>query len=428
MSRAGASTRVALVALLAASTLTVMAGAILSPVLELIRRDLALTDTRAGLVLTVHGFSLAIAAPLVGRAIDRWGSWPTLTWGLLLYGVSGGAGVVTNSYGWLLASRLVFGVGAAAVFVATTLALFELHDGRERDRVMSWRSSAIGLGGLGWPLVGGLLGSLSWHAPFALYLLGLPLAFACIAMMATQLTTGSVPIEADEATPSGSGLRDLARRCPDLLGFYTMQFISAVLLYAVLILLPMRLAELGVTDPRYVALHAAALSAAMTTVALGYASLRARLGDRVLLRLSLAIWVLALAGLSLIQHPALLGVAIALFGLGMGIAVPALTVLIAEGAPASLRGTATSLSASVTFLGQATTPLFLGPLTSATSITTGFAVASALAAIGLAAQTAGQAVSQRRHFGPRHRGRSPVDDGAHSPIQESTHTGKAGAP
>src|SRR5918996_1746670 len=179
MSRARGSRRVALAALLVASTLTVMAGAILSPVLELIRRDLAPSAPAAGLVLTVHGFSLAIAGPLVGRAIDRRSVRPTLVWGLLLYGISGGEGLVTNSYPFLLAGRLVFGIGTAAVFAATTVALFELYRGSGRDRVMGWRTSAISLGGLAWPLVGGALGTLSWHAPFAVYLLGVPLALAC---------------------------------------------------------------------------------------------------------------------------------------------------------------------------------------------------------------------------------------------------------
>src|SRR3954470_18078710 len=49
-----------------------MAGTILWPVLEFIRRDLALSLTSTGLVLTVHGLSLALASPLIGRAIDRY--------------------------------------------------------------------------------------------------------------------------------------------------------------------------------------------------------------------------------------------------------------------------------------------------------------------------------------------------------------------
>ena len=373
MSRPGGSRRVALAALLVASTLTVMAGAILSPVLELIRRDLALSDTGAGLVLTVHGFSLAIVAPLVGRAIDRWSVRPTLVWGLLLYGLSGGAGLVTDSYAMLVASRLVFGIGAAAVFTATTVALFELYRGPGRDRVMGWRSSAISLGGLGWPLVGGTLGVLSWHAPFAVYLLGVPLAVACVVALPAK------PAETAGAEQPDGGLRAHARRRPDLLGFYAVQLISAVLLYAVLVLLPLRLAELGVTDPQYVALCAASLSAAMTAVGFGYARLRARLGDRALLTLSFTVWLAAFTALSLVQHAALLGAAAALFGIGMGVAVPALTVLVAEAAPAPLRGRATSLSASATFLGQGASPLLLGPVVSATSIATGFAVAAALA-------------------------------------------------
>jgi ACDE family multidrug resistance protein len=371
--RTGGPGRAALAVLLAASTLTVMAGAILSPVLELIRRDLALSDTTAGLVLTVHGFSLAIAGPLVGRAIDRWSVRPTLVWGLLVYGISGGAGLVTTSYTVLLASRLVFGIGTAAVFAATTVALFELYRGPERDRVMGWRTSAISLGGLAWPLVGGALGTLSWHAPFAVYVLGVPLALACAAALPATAAETATPELPDD------GLLALARRRPDLLGFYAMQLISAVLLYAVLVLLPLRLAELAVTNPPQVALCVAALSAAMTMVGFGYARLRALLGDRGLITLSFSIWLATFAALSIVQHAALVAAGAALFGIGMGIAVPALTVLIAEAAPARQRGRATSLSASATFLGQAGSPLLLGPIVSATSITTGFITAAALA-------------------------------------------------
>lgn len=372
MSPAGGSRRVALVTLLVASTLTVMAGAILSPVLELIRRDLALSDTGAGLVLTVHGFSLAIVAPIVGRAIDRWTVRPTLVCGLLLYGISGAAGVVTDSYRLLLASRLVFGVGAAAVFAATTVGLFELYRGRRRDRVMGWRSSAISLGGLAWPLVGGALGAVSWHATFAVYLLGVPLAVACFAALPTT------PAETAGAAPLQGGLQALARRRPELLGFYALQLISAVLLYAVLVLVPLRLGELAVTNPLHVALYPAALSGAMTVVGLCYARLRARLGDRALLMLSFSVWIAAFAVLSIAQHAALLAAATALFGIGMGLAVPALTVLIAEAAPARLRGRAMSLSASATFLGQAASPLLFGPIVEATSTTTGFTVAAGI--------------------------------------------------
>ncbi|MPY81074.1 MAG: MFS transporter, partial [Actinophytocola sp.] len=42
-----------------------MAGAIVMPVLEVIRGDLRVTGTAAGLIITAHGLAIAVASPLV---------------------------------------------------------------------------------------------------------------------------------------------------------------------------------------------------------------------------------------------------------------------------------------------------------------------------------------------------------------------------
>ena len=57
-----------LVVLLLASTLTVMAGALLAPVVELIRRHLEVSTTAAGLVVTGHGLTLASTG--VSRSVE----------------------------------------------------------------------------------------------------------------------------------------------------------------------------------------------------------------------------------------------------------------------------------------------------------------------------------------------------------------------
>lgn len=144
-----------LAVLLAASTLGVMGGAVIVPVLEVIRGDLGVSGTAAGFILTGHGFAIAVSSPLMGRLIDRWGIRAPMIGGLVIYGIGGGAGLVVTSYPALIVSRLVFGVGAAAVFTGTTVALLALYQGAERDRVMGWRSTATSVGGLIWPLLGG---------------------------------------------------------------------------------------------------------------------------------------------------------------------------------------------------------------------------------------------------------------------------------
>ncbi|GAA1524576.1 MFS transporter [Kribbella lupini] len=363
-----------LLVLLLGSTLTVMAGAILAPILEVVRRDLALSETETGLVLTAHAASLAVVSPLIGRAIDRFGVRGTLAAGLVLYGVAGGAGLVTSDYSALLVSRLVFGVGAAAVFTGTTLLLLESFEGAARDRAMGWRSSAISLGGLIWPIAGGALGGLSWHAPFAIYLVGVPLGI--LTLTALPRRSG---LPSTGRTTQGS-LATFVLGRPTVILYYLMQLASSFLLYAVLIFLPLRLGEVGVTKPLLVALCTAILSAAMTVVGLKYASLRKAVSDVGLLRVAFLIWAVALAGLGVAREPALMIAAAAVFGLGMGVVVPTLTLLIGEAAAPELRGRATAVLATITFGGQVIVPLLLGPLAAATSTPTAFTAAATLAA------------------------------------------------
>ncbi|AVT41239.1 MFS transporter [Plantactinospora sp. BB1] len=386
--------------LLLASTLTVLAGAVLAPVVELLRADLGVSAGAAGLVLTAHGLSLALVGPLVGRAVDRWGVSGPLGAGLVLYGLAGGAGLLLDDYLALVASRLVFGIGAAAVFTGSTLGLLDLAAGAAaRDRMMGWRSAAISLGGVLWPLLGGALGTISWHAPFAVYLVGVPLGLVALRMLSTmdrhrpgssvaasrsKSTTGAKE-EASGAVGHAAPARPepLLRGRPRLLGIYALQAVATALLYGVLVFLPPRLAEVGVRDSFRVALFGALLSLVMSLTGLRFARVRARLGWSGLLLLAFGAWTVALVLLALGTSPVPLLLAPAVFGFGMGLAVPALTVLAAEHAPAGRRGQATALLGTATFGSQFGSPLLFGPVEAATSTSGVFLAAAALAALAL---------------------------------------------
>ncbi|MGW2560886.1 MFS transporter [Streptomyces sp. NPDC001514] len=387
----------ALPVLLLASTLAVMAGAMITPVLEVIRGDLDVSGTAAGLIITAHGLAIAVTSPVVGRLIDHYGVRGPLAGGLLLYGFAGAAGMFTDGYPGLIVSRFVFGVGAAAVFSGTTVALLALYQGPERDRVMGWRSTATSLGGVVWPLVGGALGGLSWHAPFAVYLGAIPIGLAAL----ITFPAGSMGPKG-----GGAGVLPLLRDSPALLGHYLLQAVAAILLYGVAVFLPQRLAQIGVKEPFLVSLYTVVMMGAMSAVGLGYAKLRRAAGYPALLRTAALTWALSFVLLGTVDQPWLLLVAPVLFGLGQGIAFPALTVLVGEAAPAELRGQATSLSGTANFAGQFVSPLLLGPVIGATSITTGFLVAALLSVVVLVAllrpgrpgrKTSGVASTPRRN-------------------------------
>lgn len=378
----------ALSVLLFGSTLGVMAGSTIVPVLQVIRGDLGVGGTAAGLIITAHGLAIAVTSPLIGWLIDHLGVRPVLAGGLILYGVAGGSGLIITTYPLLIASRLVFGLGAAAVFSGTTVALLALYRGTQRDRIMGLRSATTSLGGFIWPLLAGAVGGISWHAAFAVYLVGVPLGLATLA---------AVPNTTREDASRGSGALALLLQRPALLGLYALLLVAAIQQYALAIFLPQRLAEVGITAPFLVSLYTIGSSVSMSIIGLAYAAARRRFGYLALLRSSATLWAATFLVLGTAQLPALIATAPVLFGLGNGIAFPALTVLIGDTAPPDRRGQAVSLSATAAFAGQFSSPLLLGPLISATTITTGFLITAGLATITLLALT----TARRRQPAPQ---------------------------
>lgn len=175
----------------------------------------------------------------------------------------------------------------------------------------------------------------------------------------------------------------MLRARPALFGLYALMITTALLMYALAVFLPQRLAQVGITEPFLVSMFTVGSAAAMSVIRLVYARARARLGYDGLLRVSAALWVGTFLILGLTDVPAVIALAPVLFGLGNGLAFPALTVLVGEAAPPELRGQTVALSATGSFAGQFFSPLLLGPLIGATTITTGFFAAASLAGVVL---------------------------------------------
>ena len=119
-----------------------------------------LSTASVGLVVTIHALSVAIFSPLFGNIIDRIGPKKPLVFGLLVYGIAGASGVFITSYSMLLLSRAIMGIGIAAFFNAITVTILNLYEGELRNLVMGWRTTAISVGGIIWPIIGGFLGDI----------------------------------------------------------------------------------------------------------------------------------------------------------------------------------------------------------------------------------------------------------------------------
>ena len=182
------SKKLYLIVILTSATLTIMAGSIIAPVLNVMRDGLGVAPSSVGLIITTHGLFMALFSPLMGSVIDKIGVRRPFIFSLICYGLAGGSGLLINSYWVLLVSRACLGIALSGIFVSINVLILNRYEGGDRDKVMGWRGSAQSFGGVIWPLIGGALGGLSWHFPFAIYMLAIPIGLLAMSVVPDPVT------------------------------------------------------------------------------------------------------------------------------------------------------------------------------------------------------------------------------------------------
>ncbi|CAD5254558.1 Predicted arabinose efflux permease, MFS family [Bosea sp. 62] len=166
------------IALLMAASLTTMANATIAPALPGLERLFA-GDPNAALLtrllVPAPSLSVALIAPLAGIAADRIGRRRLLLFGVILFVLSGCAGLVLPDLPTIFASRLVLGVAVALIMTAQTALIGDYFTGDDRNALTGLQISARNLGGLVFILTAGWVATISPRLPFAIY--GLAAAF-----------------------------------------------------------------------------------------------------------------------------------------------------------------------------------------------------------------------------------------------------------
>lgn len=369
----------ALWVVVASATLTVMAGAILGPVVNHIQAGLGVPQSLAGLIITTHGLFIVLTSPFAGAIIDRVGPRRPYIAGLFVYAGAGAAGLVIESFPLLLVSRAVLGVGVAFVYTGVTVLIYNLFEGDRKDRAMGFRGSANSLGGAVWPLVGGVLGTVSWHSPFAVYALALPLGVLAVV---------TVPETAIDRRGSGSsdagGLRGLIgvfATTPILPFVYGLYFVANLLLYAYAVYYPGLLATFGIGSSLTISLYLAALGFAGGTSSYFYDRIKRRFDHRQLALGALVLWTVGFAVAFVAGGRLVAVVPVVLFGLGQGLAFPTVLLWVEELAPPNRKGQYGSYVAMFGYIGQFLSPVVLGPVAGAFGIRAVFGVVAAFTGV-----------------------------------------------
>ena len=365
--------------LLVASTLTVMAGATISPALPAMNAHFTAEGASQfliRLVLSITALAITVSAPFVGSLIARFGAKRVLLAGATVYAAAGSSGLIINSLVVLLTSRFILGVAVAGVMVASITLITDWHAGTSRNKVLGMQAAFSGLGGVIFLSLGGLLAGISWRGPFAIYLLAVPIIIL-VALYVQDKTPDPAPITSTTAPSEqrgGSGRRMV------VIALFGLAFASQVIFYSIPTQLPFHLQNITGSGAVITGFVLAGMVAVQSGASLSYRFI-APIGPRPTALLSFA---LIGAGLLILGTAATLSLAIlglTIAALGTGLVMPNLNSWVASTARGQGKSNAFGGLTSAMFAGQFISPVLAQPLITKGNVSRVYIAAAILSAI-----------------------------------------------
>lgn len=148
-----------------ACVVSFMGIGLVDPILKTLAGQLKATPAQVELLFTSYLVVTAVAMLITGWVSSRIGAKWTLISGLILIVVFAAAAGATNSIGGIVGFRAGWGLGNA-LFIATSLAVIVASASGGFAGAIVLYESALGIGIALGPLIGGLLGNISWRGPF----------------------------------------------------------------------------------------------------------------------------------------------------------------------------------------------------------------------------------------------------------------------
>jgi ACDE family multidrug resistance protein len=148
-----------------ASVVAFMGIGLVDPILKPIADNLHASPSQVALLFTSYMAVMGVAMLITGVVSSRIGPKRTLLLGLLVIIVGAGLAGMSDTVMQIVGWRAVWGLGNA-LFIATALATIVNSARGSVAQAIILYEAALGLGIAVGPLVGGVLGSISWRGPF----------------------------------------------------------------------------------------------------------------------------------------------------------------------------------------------------------------------------------------------------------------------
>jgi MFS transporter, ACDE family, multidrug resistance protein len=188
-----------------ASVVAFMGIGLVDPILKPIADNLDASPSQVSLLFTSYMAVMGVAMLITGVLASRIGAKRTLLLGLLIIIAGAGLAAMSDTVLEIIGWRALWGLGNA-LFIATALATIVSSARGSVAQAIILYEAALGLGIAVGPLVGGVLGSISWRGPF----FGVS-ALMAFALIVTAFLLPSTP-RAEHATTLADPFRALRHR------------------------------------------------------------------------------------------------------------------------------------------------------------------------------------------------------------------------
>jgi DHA1 family tetracycline resistance protein-like MFS transporter len=366
---------------------------IVAPILPLYAERFGASGFTVGLLFASFSLAQFVCAPIAGRLSDRIGRKPVIL--LSLFGTALGSLVTgaANALWLVFLGRIIDGASGASVSVAQG-AVADLAPPDQRARLIGLLGAAFGVGFVVGPAIGSLAALGGAHVPFYV---AAAIAFvngvvAIVRLPETRPATGEALGAAAEAGPAGAAdghgagrYRRQWRPAPGALARFALVgflltcafsgFESTFALFAD--------RRFGLTEAS-VAVVFVGIGLVLVAVQGGLiARASARLGSARTLRLALVANAAGMVVLAAATSWPVLVPALVLLTVGQGLAIPSLTTLVVDRAPAARRGEALGFQQSATALARIGGPALGGALFQHAGVPWPYAVAAGLLVVAL---------------------------------------------
>ena len=358
------------VVILLTSTLTVMSGATIGPVLPLMNEvfaDIPNAALLTRLVLTMPALFIVISSPIAGYLVDRYGRKTLLLVSTLLYGIAGSAGSWLDTLTAILISRALLGVSVAGVMTVCITLIGDYYSGPERQRMIGMQNAFMAFGGVLFITSGGLLADISWRAPFLIYTAALVL-LPVIALIITE--PGRIrrsPNQQNQDIDSSTSLFTAAL-------IISMAFFGMAMFYMIPVHIPFKLVQFGSMSSTKIGLSLSTFVLMGAIISLNYHHFLRRMTYSAIYLVCFFLLGTGYVFISFAGSYAQIFTGMVIGGIGSGLLMPNSSIWLLSEAPEHLRGRFSGMLTTAVFLGQFLSPIMTQPLVDAFSISTGFLI------------------------------------------------------